>query len=140
MKFNLKKISFSIVLYALGSSASPTTFNDNHELFEKRNDFSYHEPHNNFFEPITHLPFTKEPVSRHYNLILSKKKLSPDGFERVAFVGNGQYPGPIILANKGDRIVVKVINKLGVGSTIHWHGMRQYLTPWFDGAANGIVS
>jgi|SRR6266542_2320122 len=136
MKFNLKRISFSIALYALGSLAFLATFNDNHGLFKK----CYHELLKDYFEPITHLLFTKKPVSYHYNLILSKEKVFPNGFEKDTFVGNGQYPGLIILANKGDKVMVKVINKLEVESTVHWHGMRQHRTSWFDEAANGVVN
>nr|QPA20093.1 laccase 10 [Amylostereum areolatum] len=38
--------------------------------------------------------------------------LSPDGFERSTVVANGTYPGPPILATKGDTLVVTVNNKL----------------------------
>ncbi|KAJ7127291.1 Cu-oxidase-domain-containing protein [Mycena crocata] len=39
-------------------------------------------------------------------------KLAPDGFSRSTIVVNGQYPGPPILVNKGDSLVVTVNNKL----------------------------
>lgn len=37
----------------------------------------------------------------------------------------GLFPGPLIEANTGDRIVVKVTNDLTNGTAIHWHGMFQ---------------
>ncbi|KAF9344396.1 hypothetical protein BGX26_004422 [Mortierella sp. AD094] len=35
------------------------------------------------------------------------------------------FPGPLIEANTGDRIVVKVTNNMTNGTAIHWHGMFQ---------------
>ncbi|KAF9579666.1 hypothetical protein BGW38_003980 [Lunasporangiospora selenospora] len=43
------------------------------------------------------------------------------------------FPGPLVEANAGDRIVVKVTNKLASGTAIHWHGMYQNGTNWMDG-------
>jgi FtsP/CotA-like multicopper oxidase with cupredoxin domain len=37
----------------------------------------------------------------------------------------GMFPGPLIEANTGDRIVVKVTNNLVNGTAIHWHGIFQ---------------
>lgn len=36
---------------------------------------------------------------------------------------NGQTPGPLIEANEGDRVRIKVTNKLPEGTTVHWHGI-----------------
>ncbi|GMH21753.1 hypothetical protein Nepgr_023595 [Nepenthes gracilis] len=46
---------------------------------------------------------------------------------------NGMYPGPVIYAQEDDRIVVKVTNKTPYNITIHWHGVRQKLSCWYDG-------
>jgi FtsP/CotA-like multicopper oxidase with cupredoxin domain len=47
---------------------------------------------------------------------------------------NGQFPGPLIEANWGDWIEVKVTNQLtDEGTSIHWHGILQKGTPWYDG-------
>ncbi|KAF9331870.1 hypothetical protein BG006_005266 [Podila minutissima] len=35
------------------------------------------------------------------------------------------FPGPLVEANTGDRIVVKITNNLVNGTAIHWHGMFQ---------------
>jgi FtsP/CotA-like multicopper oxidase with cupredoxin domain len=35
------------------------------------------------------------------------------------------FPGPLIEANTGDQIVVKVTNNMVNGTAIHWHGMYQ---------------
>lgn len=37
----------------------------------------------------------------------------------------GKFPGPLVEANAGDRIVVKVKNDMVNGTAIHWHGMFQ---------------
>ncbi len=48
---------------------------------------------------------------------------------------NGKFPGPLIEANMGDRLVVNVTNKLRGSNTtsMHWHGIFQNGTNWFDG-------
>ena len=46
---------------------------------------------------------------------------------------NGQYPGPLIEAGRGDEIVVQFNNRLPDSSSIHWHGIR--LDNAFDGVA-----
>src|SRR5687768_2522948 len=37
---------------------------------------------------------------------------------------NNQLPGPVIKAQKGDTLIVKVKNKLTEPTIIHWHGVR----------------
>ncbi|XP_055302470.1 uncharacterized protein LOC129568512 isoform X2 [Sitodiplosis mosellana] len=57
-----------------------------------------------------------------------------DGFRRSVLVVNRMMPGPMIDICKGDTIVVDVENHLmGESTTIHWHGLQQYETPFFDG-------
>jgi FtsP/CotA-like multicopper oxidase with cupredoxin domain len=49
---------------------------------------------------------------------------------------NDQFPGPLIEANWGDTIEVKVTNRLNdtaEGITLHWHGQPQRSSPWYDG-------
>ncbi|KAF2315192.1 hypothetical protein GH714_038388 [Hevea brasiliensis] len=46
---------------------------------------------------------------------------------------NNMYPGPVVYAQQGDRIIVKVTNESPYNVTIHWHGVRQILSCWFDG-------
>jgi len=40
------------------------------------------------------------------------------------FAYNGQVPGPLIEANLGDAIEVRLTNSLPQATTIHWHGIR----------------
>ncbi|KAF3791502.1 Laccase-4, partial [Nymphaea thermarum] len=46
---------------------------------------------------------------------------------------NGQLPGPTLYANKGDRLIVNVINPAPFPITIHWHGLLNPRNPWSDG-------
>ncbi|MCJ1348816.1 hypothetical protein MMC31_007049, partial [Peltigera leucophlebia] len=53
---------------------------------------------------------------------------------------NGAFPGPLIEANWGDWISVTVNNQIegpSEGTAIHWHGLLQRQTPWFDGIPGG---
>ncbi|KAI9671164.1 MAG: hypothetical protein M1817_003671 [Caeruleum heppii] len=74
--------------------------------------------------------------TRYYDFTVKRAKLAPDGYQKDVIVINGQYPGPTIEANWGDWIEVKVRNQIAgpeEGTSFHWHGLLQTLTPWFDG-------
>ncbi|KAH8900905.1 hypothetical protein GQ53DRAFT_132912 [Thozetella sp. PMI_491] len=60
-----------------------------------------------------------------------------DGVTKVkAMLVNGQFPGPTITADWGDRINVTVINQLVTnGTSIHWHGVRQLNSNNYDGTS-----
>ncbi len=45
----------------------------------------------------------------------------------------GQYPGPLIQADRGSRIMVRVTNRIQLPTAVHWHGIR--LENRFDGVA-----
>ncbi|CAE6471257.1 unnamed protein product [Rhizoctonia solani] len=75
-----------------------------------------------------------------YNLKISNGRIAPDGVERSATLVNGRYPGPLIFANKGDTLKVKVENNLTDPSmyrttSIHWHGLLQHRNADDDGPA-----
>ncbi|XP_021893076.1 laccase-6 [Carica papaya] len=48
---------------------------------------------------------------------------------------NKRFPGPVIYAQEGDRIIVNLTNETPYNATIHWHGVRQRRSCWFDGPA-----
>jgi len=85
-------------------------------------------------------------VTRTYTLVATSSPIVADGLnfpEGKVFdggTGNGpQYPGPWIQACWGDTLEITVINKLeGNGTTIHWHGLRQWFTMHMDGV-NGLT-
>ena len=60
--------------------------------------------------------------------------MAPDGYERSVLSFNGTVPGPAIVADWGDEVVVHVTNNLvHNGTAIHWHGIRQLNTNEYDG-------
>ncbi|CUA72896.1 laccase, multicopper oxidase, benzenediol:oxygen oxidorectuctase [Rhizoctonia solani] len=77
---------------------------------------------------------------RNYGLVIKNVKASPDGFERSIVSVNGQLPGTLITANKGDTLRINVTNLLTDptmrrATTIHWHGLFQATTANEDGPA-----
>ncbi|XP_043690532.1 L-ascorbate oxidase-like [Telopea speciosissima] len=77
------------------------------------------------------------PKIRHFKWEVGYLFWSPDCIENVVMGINGQFPGPTIHAKTGDTINVELTNKLHTeGVVIHWHGIRQFGTPWADGTAS----
>ncbi|PKC08908.1 hypothetical protein RhiirA5_312653 [Rhizophagus irregularis] len=118
----------TIINAAPATSAVPT--------LEKRQETEQDPDFNtNIFTSFKPLEVTASPITREYTLTLAKTELAPDGFSRQVWTSNGQYPGPMIRANKGDQIVIHVQNNLGDFTTIHWHGIFQRGTTFYDGVA-----
>ena len=84
-------------------------------------------------------PYEDSPttgVIRHYHFVIARGNLAPDGVNKSCMLINGQFPGPMIEANWGDTIQVTVENKITgpeEGTSLHWHGLLQKETPWYDG-------
>lgn len=75
-------------------------------------------------------------VTRYYNFTITRGRISADGVLRDVILVNNQFPGPIVEANWGDTINVLVHNNISdpeEGTTLHWHGQLQKMTPWMDG-------
>lgn len=93
-------------------------------------------------------------VTRYYNFTVARGILSPDGYgksllpfvilpfmllisvETNGIFVNGQFPAPPIEANWGDTVQVVINNRITgpeEGTSMHWHGIRQKGTQWFDG-------
>ncbi|GAB1526701.1 ferroxidase, multicopper oxidase [Rhizoctonia solani] len=75
-----------------------------------------------------------------YNFVIGNVQAAPDGFRRSVVAVNGQIPGTLITANKGDTLRINVTNQLTDSSmrrstTIHWHGLFQSGTAGEDGPA-----
>ncbi|KDQ18298.1 hypothetical protein BOTBODRAFT_28712 [Botryobasidium botryosum FD-172 SS1] len=71
--------------------------------------------------------------TRKYDLEITKGYNAPDGITRMAYLVNGQTPGPEIRARQGDDLEISVTNASPVNFTIHFHGIEQEGTPWSDG-------
>ncbi|KAK3111597.1 hypothetical protein LTR53_012994 [Teratosphaeriaceae sp. CCFEE 6253] len=82
-------------------------------------------------------PYNNPPntgKTRTYTFHITEQNIAPDGFEKPGLVINGAFPGPTIEANWGDWFEITVYNDLTTeGTTLHWHGLLQSATPWFDG-------
>ncbi|KAI9742047.1 MAG: hypothetical protein M1834_000437 [Cirrosporium novae-zelandiae] len=62
---------------------------------------------------------------------------SPDGIEKIVSLINGSFPGPTIIADWGDTVIVHLTNSLtNNGSSLHFHGIRQNYTNDQDGVAS----
>ncbi|PPJ50257.1 hypothetical protein CBER1_04898 [Cercospora berteroae] len=80
-------------------------------------------------------------VVREYYLELSESTRNPDGAGDVYVqLFNGSFPGPRLQARWGDEIRITINNTLvktasepGNGTTVHWHGFRQWKTGQMDG-------
>ncbi|KAI4317234.1 hypothetical protein L6164_025123 [Bauhinia variegata] len=71
---------------------------------------------------------------RHYRWKVKYEYKSPDCYKKLVITINGGTPGPTIVADEGDTIIVELENNLLTENlAIHWHGIRQIGTPWFDG-------
>ncbi|XP_052190654.1 L-ascorbate oxidase-like [Diospyros lotus] len=71
---------------------------------------------------------------RRYKWEVKYEYKSPDCYKKLVITINGKTPGPTILAQQNDTVVVEVKNGLLTENlAIHWHGIRQIGTPWFDG-------
>ncbi|KAL5725388.1 L-ascorbate oxidase [Ranunculus cassubicifolius] len=75
-----------------------------------------------------------EAKIRHYKWEAKYEFKSPDCFNKLVITLNGRTPGPTILAQQGDTIIVDLKNNLLTENiAIHWHGIRQIGSPWSDG-------
>ncbi|CAN9244000.1 unnamed protein product [Alternaria alternata] len=75
-------------------------------------------------------------VTREYWLELTDVTVAPDGVSRSAMAVNGSIPGPTLIADWGDTVVVHVTNSLTTsnnGTSIHFHGIWQLNTNDQDG-------
>ncbi|KAF5007923.1 hypothetical protein FDECE_5839 [Fusarium decemcellulare] len=67
------------------------------------------------------------------NWVITWEPGAPNGQERQMIKINGQFPGPTILCDEDDDIEITVHNKMPFNTTVHWHGLEMYGTPWSDG-------
>ncbi|KAJ2892353.1 uncharacterized protein MKZ38_009949 [Zalerion maritima] len=78
--------------------------------------------------------FPDTGVTREYWLSVENTTCAPDGYERLCLTFNGTVPGPAIIADWGDELVIHVTNNLqDNGTSIHWHGLRQLNSVEYDG-------
>ncbi|KAJ5618562.1 extracellular dihydrogeodin oxidase/laccase [Penicillium herquei] len=73
-------------------------------------------------------------VVREYWFNVENTTAAPDGVEMPVQLINGSFPGPTIIADWGDTVVIHVTNSLqNNGTGLHFHGIRQNFTNQMDG-------
>ncbi|MBN4056264.1 multicopper oxidase family protein [Rhodothermus sp. AH-315-K08] len=65
----------------------------------------------------------------HLEASLIRRTIGDQTF--VMYGYNRQYPGPLIRADRGSKVVVEFTNNIEMPTTVHWHGLR--LDNEFDG-------
>jgi FtsP/CotA-like multicopper oxidase with cupredoxin domain len=83
---------------------------------------------------LTSLMFVQiaEARIRYYKWEVKYEYKSPDCYKKLVITINGRSPGPTILAQEGDTVIVEVKNSLMLENlAIHWHGIRQVNTAQF---------
>ncbi|KAI0134129.1 multicopper oxidase [Xylariales sp. AK1849] len=76
-------------------------------------------------------------VVREYWFDVTNTTGAPDGVDRMILSINGSVPGPTIFADWGDTVVVHVTNSMeNNGTSLHFHGIRQFETSPQDGVAS----
>ncbi|CAM6078940.1 unnamed protein product [Sphagnum tenellum] len=77
-----------------------------------------------------------EAAVLEYDWVVGYLAAAPDCVQKMVIAINGQFPAPTIHAVEGDTLVVKLKNNLPTeGVSIHWHGIHQRGTPFYDGSA-----
>src|SRR5690606_11514860 len=60
---------------------------------------------------------------RVFDLSIGYRDVDFTGTRRVATVVNDSLPAPVLHWREGDRVTLRVTNRLAVDSSIHWHGI-----------------
>lgn len=72
-----------------------------------------------------------EAKIRRYKWEVKYEFKSPDCYRKLVITTNGRTPGPSIVAERGDTIIVELKNSLLTENVaIHWHGIRQVTLPF----------
>ncbi|WP_101926086.1 MULTISPECIES: copper resistance system multicopper oxidase [Luteimonas] len=58
-----------------------------------------------------------------FDLSIGASPVNFTGRPRPAITVNGSLPAPVLRWREGDTVTVRVANRLGVPSSIHWHGI-----------------
>ncbi|XP_059648949.1 L-ascorbate oxidase-like [Cornus florida] len=86
-----------------------------------------------FVSLLCTVPFAEARI-RRYKWEVKYEYQYPDCYKKLVIAINGRTPGPSIVAQQYDTIIVELTNSLLTENVaIHWHGIRQKGTPWFDG-------
>ncbi|TVU23281.1 hypothetical protein EJB05_25636, partial [Eragrostis curvula] len=84
---------------------------------------------------VLHQAMGTSAITRHYKFNVVMRNMTRLCSTKPILTVNGKFPGPTLYAREGDNVLVKVVNHATHNVTIHWHGIRQIRTGWFDGPA-----
>lgn len=65
----------------------------------------------------------QEPVATDYALSVGALPVNYTGRPANAVGINGGVPGPLLRWRQGDTVTLRVANRLGVDTSVHWHGI-----------------
>ncbi|XP_062225791.1 putative laccase-5 [Phragmites australis] len=82
---------------------------------------------------ILALPGLTAGATRHYTFNVQMTNVTRLCVTKSIPTVNGQFPGPKLVVREGDRLVVKVHNRMNYNVSFHWHGVRQLRNGWADG-------
>lgn len=78
-------------------------------------------------------PVTNSPPKEFW-LSVVEGPCALDGYTRTCMTFNGTVPGPTIIADWGDEVIIHVTNNMANnGTSIHWHGLRMLNNALNDG-------
>ncbi|MDC6695412.1 multicopper oxidase domain-containing protein, partial [Leclercia adecarboxylata] len=58
-----------------------------------------------------------------FDLFIDQTPVNLTGQPRTALTVNGSLPGPLLRWREGDTVTLRVKNRLGEPTSIHWHGI-----------------
>ena len=63
------------------------------------------------------------PAGSEFDLFIDQTPVNLTGQPRTALTVNGSLPGPLLRWREGDTVTLRVKNRLGEPTSIHWHGI-----------------
>jgi bilirubin oxidase len=96
-------------------------------------------PPDTFYQPQVLRSAPSAPGVKEFTLTAAGtfQRLVPSGPPINALAYNGSIPGPTLDVREGDSVIVHFHNRMGVPSTIHWHGL--HLPASSDGSPYDLV-
>ncbi|CEJ94329.1 hypothetical protein VHEMI09868 [[Torrubiella] hemipterigena] len=73
------------------------------------------------------------PGYKFFDLDLTWQDNAPVGHARKMMLINGQSPGPVLRIDQDDWVTVRVRNLSPTNTSLHFHGVEMFGTPWSDG-------
>ena len=114
--------SLAMGAIALALAAAPLECSGEHHNIE----FVVEEWVVDFLRPTVALPKRKAERQTPFSI--------PDENRKSAILVNGKYPGETIEVFENDTVSINVVNRMiSEATSIHWHGIHPYETPWTDG-------